>query len=134
MLAPETPYPQPGSYALWIDHDPATSRGTELVRIIRHGALTSFVAFPLREGASGNMTVATGDLIDATPLTAAEQLELRDIDQLLDDRDPRNFSKAQRAKAKRRTELKLRIIHGPILDRQLRLARDYAASQNRRAA
>jgi len=80
MLRTPAPYPHVGSFALWIDHDlPAGQQRAELARILRVGPLTAAIALPLRVGASGNVTVALGDLIDGTPLTRGEDKELRDL-------------------------------------------------------
>lgn len=91
MLTPETPFPNVGSYALLIDEDqPLGQQRAELVRIhslrlVREGhghpiEKKATLAFPLREGASGNKTVPFAGLIDATPLTGAEAREMVDLD------------------------------------------------------
>ena len=74
MLRTPTPYPQVGSFALLVDVNlPVGQQRVELVRVMRLGVSTAAVAFPLRAGATGNTTVALADLIDGTPLTAAEE-------------------------------------------------------------
>jgi hypothetical protein len=137
MLAPDATYPYPGSYALLNDLDLPYPQPTELVRIMwrrvdadGHGFVA--VSFPMRDGASGNKVVPAERLIDGTPLTAAEQREFHDLDRALDDRNPRNFSKRQRAKAARRDALKQRMIWIPFLADRLREMRQRA--DHRKAA
>jgi len=137
MLAPDATYPYPGSYALLIDLDLPYPQPTELVRIMWRrvdNAGRGFVAvsFPMRDGASGNKVVPTDRLIDGTPLTGEETREFHDLDRALDDRNPRNFSKRQRAKAARRDALKQRMIWVPCLAKQLRNLRQRA--EQRQAA
>jgi hypothetical protein len=124
MLASPTPYPYVGSYAL------LETERLELVRVIARRAAFALIAFPLRDGASGNMEVPESDLIDATPLTAEEQREFHDLDRHLAGRSLR--TPKQKREAARRDVLRLRIIHGPILLRLLRQMRAQAAM--RRAA
>jgi len=131
MLSPEAVFPYPGSYALLNDIDLPYPQPTELVRIMWRrvdDAGRGFVAvsFPMRDGASGNKVVPTEQLIDGTPLTADEQREFHDLDRALDDRDPRNFSKRQRAKSARRDALKQRMIWVPFLTERLRDMRQRA--------
>lgn len=123
MLSPRTPFPQPGSYALYVDPDDGVRRGNELARILERRGPFTLIALPLRDGAGGNKVVSQAELIDASPLTIAEEREFHELDRALAGREPRNFSKRQRASAARRDALRTRMIMGPILDRLLRFAR-----------
>lgn len=105
MLNAETPFPNPGSYALTLDPVSGLDAGrVELVRILRHpqavrgtaedGAQV-LVTFPLRDGASGTRTVPFAELIDATPLTGAEGREMIDLDRELRSKPLRDRAKKQ---------------------------------------
>lgn len=139
MLQHETPYPHVGSYAVFIDAElPPERQRPELARIQwrREGELV--ISLPLRDGAAGTKSIDPAQLIDASPLSAAQRREFHDLDRDLagiearirrwaeqdePGRKPR-LSPRQREMAARRDALKHRIIYGPILDRLLRLARD----------
>lgn len=136
MLSPETPFPEIGSYALFIDNNRAPElQEHELVRIQRRwnshrgGPFFVLVSFPLRDGASGTMVVAEADLIDGTALTREEEREFHELDLALLNRTIRTAK--QRLIKARRDALKDRMLAGPVLDRLLRFAR---AEQRRRAA
>lgn len=122
MLSASTPYPNVGSYALLVDTDANPNTGVELVRILERRVSAALVAFPLRDGASGNKVVAIGDLIDASPLSDSEKREFHDLDRALFGRTQFRTPKQKLDKA-RRDALHRRILYGPILDRQLRFAR-----------
>lgn len=132
MLSPSTPFPNVGSYALLIDSDADPKTGVELVRILERRVSVALVAFPLRDGASGNKVVPVADLIDASPLTDSETREFHDLDRALFGRTRFRTPKQKQDKA-RRDELHSRVLYGPILDRQLRFVRA-REDQQRRAA
>lgn len=72
MLNQPTPYPEVGSYAL-LERDGRT----HLARIQQRKGDKLLISLPLvRDVASGNATVAPGDLIDGTPLTEGEREEM----------------------------------------------------------
>jgi hypothetical protein len=134
MLNQETSFPYVGSYALFEDRDQPRP-ATELVRIIgrrntRDGEET-LVSFPLRDGASGNRAVPFAELIDATPLTNAEEREFHELDRLIAGRPPSDLSRSLRAKAKRRNALKARLIWSRFMAQKLR---DLRAREQLRAA
>jgi hypothetical protein len=133
MLSNQTPFPYPGSYALLVDPDAPAPQPNELVRINWRREGWAMVSFPLRDGASGNKVVAFADLIDATPLSAEETREFHELDRGLGGRDPRNFSKGQRARAARRDALRRRIVHAPLLERRMRDMRALHARQRKAA-
>lgn len=112
MLAPRTPYPQQGSYALLTDEG-----RTHLVRILRNTAFDLItVNFPLREGAGGTKSVPLSDLIDATELDGAEQRELTDLE-----RWQRGHPTSRRsAKHRRLHVLKQRAVWAPFMRARLR--------------
>jgi hypothetical protein len=131
MLSPETPFPYNGSYALLVDTDrPESEQRSELVRINWRREGFVMVSFPLREGASGNKTVAFADLIDGTPLSAEEEREFHDLDRGLAGRSLRT-AKQKRDKA-RRDALRERMIYSRFLARALAEMRGQA--QRRKAA
>lgn len=76
MLRTHAPFPEVGSYGL-----KAEDSQLHLVRIIARSGDQAGIAFPLRRGASGNKTVPLAELIDATPLAAADHARLREIEQ-----------------------------------------------------
>lgn len=121
MLTPETPFPYPGSYALYVDPDAAAPQAAELVRIQWRAINAVAVSFPLRAGASGNKSVPAADLIDTTPLTAAETREFHDLDLHLGGRSIR--TPKQKRDMARRDALRERMIYGPIMDRLMRFMR-----------
>ena len=85
MLNAETPFPNPGSYALTVDPVSGLDAAqVELVRILEAppGGLV-LVSFPLRDNAGGTKRIAASELIDATPLTGAEGKEIIDLDREL---------------------------------------------------
>lgn len=132
MLHPETPYPYPGSYALY---ECPERRRVELVRIMWRragdhdaGAWIA-ISFPLIDGASGNKVVAEGDLIDATPVSFEESREFHDLDRWLAGKALN--TKKQKALAKRRDALKQRVIWAGFMATMLRQLRD---QQQRKAA
>jgi hypothetical protein len=136
MLNSPTPFPYVGSYALLVDRDAPPPQADELVRILnrrwkRIGEAVALVAFPLRDGAGGNKEVPEGQLIDATPLTPAEQREFHDLDRLVCSRSA-SWCRRHKAAIARRDALKRRMIYAPHLDRLLRHMR--AAAEARRAA
>lgn len=130
MLQPQTPFPHVGSYALLVDTDTPTPADVELVRIQWRRESEIVVSFPLRDGASGTKRVDPAQLIDASPLTTAEAREFKELDRALFGRSLRT-PKQKRDKA-RRDALHLRIIYGPVLDRQLRFV--HAGTIRRQAA
>lgn len=118
MLSPATPYPQPGSYALYEDPElPPADRHAELVRIIERGAAVVLVSFPLREGASGNQRVPLSDLIDATPLSAEEGREMTDLQRSLVGKSMR--TKAQKSAKARLETLQSRAIWSGNMQRKI---------------
>jgi hypothetical protein len=127
MLNAETPFPYVGSHALLNDMDLPAPQPTELVRIQWRREGFAMVAFPLRDGASGNKVVPADALVDATPLTGEEQREFHDLDRALFGRSLKT-PKQKRLKA-RRDELKLRMVFGPMMERLLREARAKADRQ-----
>ena len=110
MLNVPAPFPQVGSFALYVDPDlPIEAQRAELVRIMRRDGQPQFpgaaVAFPLRTGATGNRLVSERQLIDPTPLTTAEERELTDLQNQLRGRARPNKAKVERAEALRTRQL-----------------------------
>lgn len=114
MLSHATPFGQVGSYGLLIDRDlPAGQQVAELVRVLRKDGADVAIAFPLRDGASGNKTVPLADMIDASPLNRAETRELTELTRAL-------FGKPSRgAKAKRLAALKQRATWFPVFAKRM---------------
>lgn len=77
MIKSPAAFPFPGCYALHV-----VAGAPDLVRIIEwvgpqaENGTTVLVSYPLRRGASGNSQVPVAELIDATPLSANERIEL----------------------------------------------------------
>lgn len=145
MLTPDAPFPYPGSYALYEDPDRPYPQPTELVRIMwcapsravgpdggSFEQVIVAVSFPLRAGAGGNKAVPADKLIDATPLTAAEQREFHDLDRALFGRSLR--TKRQKALKARRDQLHRRALWAPFMAKRLRALREQQARQQQRAA
>lgn len=142
MLTPPATFPYPGSYALLVDQDAPYPQADELVRINWRREGWAMVSFPLRDGASGNKTVAAADLVDATPLTAEEAREFHDLDRSLfgridgavglDGRRTRLTAKQKRARA-RRDALRARLLAAPIMARLMLQMREKQASQQEAA-
>ena len=118
MLIPQTPFPQAGSYGLYQDPElPCGERRAELARILELGASVALISLPLRDGAGGNRRVPIADLIDGTPLDAAETKELTDCFRAMHQGTGRRRNvKAARA---RHATLKTRAIWSGPLQRQL---------------
>jgi hypothetical protein len=128
MLNPATPFPQIGSFALFLDDDQPVPQVLELVRILERGASVVLVAFPLRDGAGGNKRVPLADLIDATDLAPDESRQLADLQRHLTGRGrltPKMQAQAAAAKA-----LRQRAIYAPLMRRLL----DRAGRVQRRKA
>lgn len=128
MLKVPAPYPQVGSYALFVDDLLATElQRAELVRLQstplgKEGAL---VSWPLRVGSSGSRRVPLADLIDATPLTKAEEREMHDLD-----RELRGRKRPDKAKAPRCEALRRRHIMSTVMEIELnKLARIQSRAQ-----
>ena len=109
MLAAETAFPFAGSFALWCDPEEPAGR-LELARILEHGGDNVLISLPLRLGAVGNRRVPLADLVDGTPLTTAEEDEVRELRQQLRTRT-RNRKKLER----RYQALRERQIHWMVL-------------------
>lgn len=126
MLKIAAPFPQVGSYALLIDDlMPVEMQRAELVRIMRTDVATCAIAFPLRLGATGNRNVQLDSLIDATPLTKAEERELADLQRYVAGRERPNKAKAARCEA-----LRTRLIMSEVMQIELKkLGRLQARSQ-----
>jgi hypothetical protein len=120
MLIPETPFPHAGSYALLVDPGARPPQPAELVRILARETMRILVGFPLRDGASGNKAVGKDDLIDASPLTPAEEREYHDLDRELRGREIRT-PRLKKLQA-RRAELRVRMIYAPLMARLIRQA------------
>jgi len=123
MLKIAAPFPQVGSYALLVDDlQPVEQQRAELVRIMRRPTICTrggdvAVAFPLRTGASGSMLVDDNRLIDATPLTKAEEREMHDISRALAGRE--RPSRKQRELAARGEALRQRHIMSTVMEIEL---------------
>lgn len=139
MLTSPAPYPYVGSYCL-LEHEGRT----QLARIVfRRSARTvgedgranevgeAVVSLPLRDyerrsggmgepasGASGNLTIDPGQLIDGTPLTIEEEREFHDLDRYLAGRSLR--TPRQKAMKARRDALHRRAIWAPFMQRLMR--------------
>lgn len=134
MLKVPAPFPQVGSYAMFVDSNlPRDDQRAELVRIIRRPTVCDrggdvAIALPLRIGASGNQVVDEADLLDATPLTGAEQRELTDLLNYIRARVRPDKTKMARAEALRSRlvmsdvmaieQRKLAIVEGRTARRQ----------------
>lgn len=115
MLKVPTPFPQVGSYAVHIDDTlPLAQQRAELVRILEIDEQMALVAYPLREGSSGNRRVALAELTDGTPLTRDEQRELADLQRHLRGRD--RLRGGQVRQAKRCDDLRKRAIWSMVLE------------------
>jgi hypothetical protein len=117
LLTPETPFPHVGSYALL-----EREGRDQLVRIQWRRENEIVVSFPLRDGASGTLRVDPADLIDATPLTPAEEREFHDLDRSL--RGSSLRTPKQKARLARRDALRKRMIVAPIAARLMRQLRE----------
>lgn len=136
MLKVAAPFPQVGSYGLITDPTlPVEMQRAELARILRHdgqlpdqdGEMRDVVAIalPLRVGATGNKLVALDQVIDATPLTKAEERELADLQRYVAGRERPNKKKAARCEA-----LRSRLIMSGVMAIELqKLGRLQARSQ-----
>lgn len=133
MLKVPAPFPQVGSYGLLVDLNQPPPQSAELVRIMRRDDFRGqvSVAFPLRAGACGNRIVAASELIDATPLTKAEERELTDLQRHLVGRT--RMTPKLRAMNTRAHDLKARQIFGIILERELGKLNEREARDLRRA-
>lgn len=134
MLKVPTEFPQVGSYALFVDITlPLAQQRAELVRIMRRPTICErggdvAISFPLRTGASGSMIVPEDALIDATPLTKAEEREMHDISRALSGRD--KLTNKQRVMKARGEDLRDRHIMSAVMEIELRkLARLQAKGQ-----
>jgi len=149
MLSSPTPFPQVGSYALLpvdpvsglavgADHKAATTHLARIIALAPVGGLAvgadrqATVSLPLVPGSSGTRSVALGELIDPTPLTAEERRELdelctRCLAAASGGLDPmRNLSKRQRA---RFDELSSRAARAATLERLLAELKQYQLRQ-----
>jgi hypothetical protein len=78
VLANDSAFPFAGSFALYCDPNlPKGARRPELARILEHGDPNVLISLPLRLGADGNRRVELTELIDGTPLSEAEEAELK---------------------------------------------------------
>jgi hypothetical protein len=120
------PFPQAGSFALFIDPDlPAGDQRPELVRIVRWvqtswaraGLDCCQIALPLRAAADFKI-IQRRDLIDGTTLSRAEAVELADLQRHLRDRQP--TTARLQDKFERMEALRQRAVWSPILNRLLR--------------
>lgn len=137
MIKAPAPFPHVGSYGLLIDTGlPVEQRRAELARVLgrfpegRGGEQVELarISLPLREGASSVRTVELTELIDATPLTRAEERELGDLDAALHGRTLR--SARQKAAAFRAEKLRERLCYSQILIAELaKLARLHRRQQ-----
>lgn len=112
MLRIDAPFPQPGSYAL-LDAD----GDTHLVRIHQSLGLCATVTFPLRPGSAGTRTVDFADLADISPLNAAEEIELAELDRRR--HGPFTRARARQLELSGRREAAARAA--PLLERLRRL-------------
>lgn len=104
MLKTPASFPFPGSFALHVD-----TGQPQLVRIIawadvQSGKPTSvLVSYPLRLGASGNTQLPVAALINGSPLTAEERMELRVLEEHLSGKKrPRKLDLAREAELRTR--------------------------------
>lgn len=134
MLKVPAPFPQVGSFALFIDENlPRGDQRAELVRIMRRYRMNReapvAIAFPNRTGATGNTTTTVDKLIDATPLTARERAEHAELE-----RDMRKHAKASltprlKDRLQRAEALRRRAIWATILESELAVMHRNAARQ-----
>lgn len=118
MISAPAPFPFAGSYALHVDHAlPVIDQRAELVRITRVDGIHCTVTFPLRTGSSGIRTVMEMDLLDGTPLTQAEQVELADA--LREVKGRKRLSSRLKALADRAEDLRARAMAAIILESEL---------------
>lgn len=127
MLSPPTPFPQVGSYGLYLDKAlPLEQQIAEPARILERGADVLFIALPLRAGAAGNQRVALDNLIDATPLDAAEKRELAELQNHL--RDRARLTPKMKLQKARLMALANRALWQDTLHRLLRRVAERAAA------
>lgn len=131
MLKVPAPFPQVGSYALFVDDTlPIEQQRAELVRIQYRDGGTIVepwvkISWPLRTGASGYRVVAEAALVDGTALSKDEQRELTDLLNYCRDRIRPNKAKLERADA-----LRDRLIMSDLMRAELeKLARLQAKAQ-----
>lgn len=109
MLRVATPFPNVGSYALFIDSElPVSEQRAELARIVGSSADGNgevLIGLPLRVGASGSRTVRIDQLKDATPLSEAEKAELQALREHLSGSPRPNRKKIERAEALRTRQI-----------------------------
>lgn len=133
MLSTPAPFPHVGSFALFIDPTRhVTRQRAELVRVMRRDdrAGTVAVSFPLRTGACGFQIVAESDLIDATPLDAAERREHADLERHLHGRT--RLTPKLKIDLARSEALRKRAIYSVILESELAITRAREAGEVRR--
>lgn len=106
MLAAETPFPHPGSWAL-VD----VNGSTHVAKILsshRDGTVT--IALDAVLGASGNRKIPATELTDPTPLTLHEEGEMDRLD-----REIRRTKRPDRKKLEAWTKLRTRMINAATL-------------------
>lgn len=125
MLSTPAEFPQAGSFCLYADPlTPFDLRRLELARVVMHvvrdpalgnDEATVRISMPLRDGSSATRTVPLADLVDATPLTKAEERELTDLKRTL----PGKPATSKYARQYRRSKaLEDRLCHAQLLDRE----------------
>jgi hypothetical protein len=112
MLSVPTLFPNPGSWALIVKEG-----RTLAVRIMsreRDDGLVE-ISDPTNPGSTGYTQAPLADLLDPTPLTAAETAEMEALEIELQGRSPRRTAKHLRAEA-----LRARMVNATELERLLR--------------
>jgi hypothetical protein len=137
MLKVPAPFPQVGSFALFIDENlPRGEQRAELVRIMRRYRMDReapvAIAFPNRTGATGNTTTTVDQLIDASPLTVAERAEHAELEKDLRKHARARLTPAMKDRIHRAEALRKRAIWSTILESELAVMRTREAGQVRR--
>jgi hypothetical protein len=134
MLKTATEFPHAGSFALYVDTaQPPRQQRAELVRIQRRYSQPAgdavfemaAVSFPLRQGASGNLTVKLDQLIDGTLLDHSERREHADLERHLKGRE--RLTPKLKAQLLRAEKLRSRAIFSMVLESELAKLRSLEA-------
>lgn len=116
MIKSPAEFPFSGSYALHVvAGEPQLVRILEWIGPQTEGSARVLVTYPLRIGASGNAQLPLAELIDATPLDAAERIELAKLEEGLAGKPrPRKLALAREA------ELRGRAVQSTVLEKLIR--------------
>lgn len=128
MIREPALFPYPGSWALWMHNGRALA-----VRIQLRRGDEAMISIPsYYRVASGDRRVPVSELLDATPLTQADQAELRRLSSAIAGRKRPRKADIDRADALRRRAIDSRLLQEQLAKLSARYAPEAAAA--RRAA